>query len=96
MIVVNYKGKEKKFAAKEISSMVLIKICEIPEAYLGVTIKNVVAIVPAYSNDAQGQATKDTGVIAGLNVMHIINKPNAAAISFGLDKKATSVGEKNV
>ncbi|WZY97130.1 hypothetical protein YC2023_069459 [Brassica napus] len=68
----------------------------IAEAYLGVTIKNAVVTVPAYFNDSQRQATKDAGVIAGLNVMRIINEPTAAAIAYGLDKKATSVGEKNV
>ncbi|XP_023895458.2 heat shock cognate 70 kDa protein 2 [Quercus suber] len=96
MIVVNYKGEDKQFAAEEISSMVLIKMREIAEAYLGATIKNAVVTVPAYFNDSQRQATKDAGVIAGLNVMRIINEPTAAAIAYGLDKKATSVGEKNV
>ncbi|CAD6236011.1 unnamed protein product [Miscanthus lutarioriparius] len=96
MIVVNYKGEEKQFAAEEISSMVLIKMREIAEAYLGSTIKNAVVTVPAYFNDSQRQATKDAGVIAGLNVLRIINEPTAAAIAYGLDKKATSSGEKNV
>ncbi|KAL0316319.1 UNVERIFIED_CONTAM: Heat shock cognate protein 2 [Sesamum radiatum] len=96
MIVVNYKGEEKQFAAEEISSMVLMKMREIAEAYLGATVKNAVVTVPAYFNDSQRQATKDAGVIAGLNVMRIINEPTAAAIAYGLDKKATSVGEKNV
>ncbi|KAL9688332.1 hypothetical protein QQ045_032753 [Rhodiola kirilowii] len=86
MIVVNYKEEEKQFSAEEISSMVLIKMREIAEAYLGTSVKNAV----------QRQATKDAGVIAGLNVMRIINEPTAAAIAYGLDKKATSVGEKNV
>ncbi len=76
--------------------MVLIKMKEIAEAYLGSSIKNAVVTVPAYFNDSQRQATKDAGVIAGLNVMRIINEPTAAAIAYGLDKKATSVGEKNV
>ncbi|BBN01556.1 heat shock 70kDa protein 1/6/8 [Marchantia polymorpha subsp. ruderalis] len=96
MIHVVYKGEEKEFAAEEISSMVLIKMKEIAEAFLGNTIKNAVITVPAYFNDSQRQATKDAGVIAGLNVMRIINEPTAAAIAYGLDKKATSVGEKNV
>ena len=96
MIGVNYKGEEKQFAAEEISSMVLTKMREIAEAYLGSTVKNAVVTVPAYFNDSQRQATKDAGVIAGLNVMRIINEPTAAAIAYGLDKKATSVGEKNV
>jgi heat shock protein 1/8 len=96
MIVVNYKGEEKQFSAEEISSMVLIKMKEIAEAYLGTTIKNAVVTVPAYFNDSQRQATKDAGVISGLNVMRIINEPTAAAIAYGLDKKASSSGEKNV
>ncbi|KAL7253992.1 hypothetical protein ACSBR1_008359 [Camellia fascicularis] len=85
MIVVSYKGEEKQFATEEISSMVLIKMKEIA-----------VVTVPAYFNDSQRQATKDAGVIAGLNVMRIINEPTAAAIAYGLDKKAESSGEKNV
>ncbi|KAL1204789.1 Heat shock 70 kDa protein 4 [Cardamine amara subsp. amara] len=96
MIVVNYKGEEKQFSAEEISSMVLIKMREIAEAFLGTSIKNAVVTVPAYFNDSQRQATKDAGVISGLNVMRIINEPTAAAIAYGLDKKASSVGEKNV
>ncbi|CAL5352970.1 unnamed protein product [Camellia sinensis] len=96
MIVVSYKGEEKQFAAEEISSMVLIKMKEIAEAYLGTTIKNAVVTVPAYFNDSQRQATKDAGVIAGLSVMRIINEPTAAAIAYGLEKKAESSGEKNV
>ncbi|KAH7438000.1 hypothetical protein KP509_05G100400 [Ceratopteris richardii] len=95
-IVVQYKGEEKSFAAEEISSMVLVKMKEIAEAFLGSTVKNAVITVPAYFNDSQRQATKDAGVISGLNVMRIINEPTAAAIAYGLDKKSTSVGEKNV
>ncbi|KAK4392236.1 Heat shock cognate protein [Sesamum angolense] len=75
MIIVNYKGEEKQFAAEEISSMVLMKMREIAEAYLGATVKNAVVTVPAYFNDSQRQATKDAGVIAGLNVMRIIMSP---------------------
>ncbi|XP_048324409.2 heat shock cognate 70 kDa protein 2 [Ziziphus jujuba] len=96
MIVVNYKGEEKQFAAEEICSMVLTKMREIAEAYLGAPIKNAVLTVPTYSNDSQRQATKDAGVIAGLNVMRTINESTAAAIAYGLDKKATNSGEKNV
>ncbi|XP_043706333.1 heat shock cognate 70 kDa protein-like [Telopea speciosissima] len=96
MIEVTYKGEKKKFAAEEISSMVLIKMKEIAESYLGHTIKNAVITVPAYFNDSQRQATKDAGAIAGLNVMRIINEPTAAAIAYGLDKKASRSGEQNI
>merc|ERR1712185_19180 len=93
MIEVEYKGEEKEFAPEEISSMVLIKMREIAEAYLGKDVKNAVVTVPAYFNDSQRQATKDAGSIAGLNVLRIINEPTAAAIAYGLDKKGD---EKNV
>jgi len=96
MIEVDYKGETKSFSAEEISSMILTKMKETAEQYLGKTIKNAVVTVPAYFNDSQRQATKDSGIIAGLNVMRIINEPTAAAIAYGLDKKATSVGEKNI
>ncbi|XP_077238157.1 heat shock 70 kDa protein 4-like [Tasmannia lanceolata] len=96
MIVVQYKGEEKQFAAEEISSMVLTKMKEIAEAYLGSTVKNAVITVPAYFNDSQRQATKDAGAIAGLNVMRMINEPTAAAIAYGLDKKGERSGEKNI
>ncbi|TYK11573.1 heat shock cognate 70 kDa protein-like [Cucumis melo var. makuwa] len=95
MIVVNYKGEEKQFSAEEISSMVLIKMKEIVEAYLDTTVKNVVVTVPTYFNDSQRQATKDAGVIFGLNVMCIINEPTAAAIAYGLDKKSSSSNSNN-
>lgn len=75
--------------------MVLMKMREIAEAYLGSTVKNAVVTVPAYFSYSQRQATKDAGVIAGLNVMRIINEPTAAEIAYGLDKKASSVGENN-
>ena len=96
MIKVTFKGEEKQFAAEEVSSMVLIKMKEIAEAFLGKEVKNAVVTVPAYFNDSQRQATKDAGVIAGLNVMRIINEPTAAAIAYGLDKKDSSAGERNV
>ena len=93
-IVVKFKGETKKFYPEEISSMVLIKMKEIAEAYIGETIKNAVVTVPAYFSDNQRQATKDAGVIAGLNVLRIINEPTAAAIAYGLDKK--DGGERHV
>jgi L1 cell adhesion molecule like protein len=93
-IVVNFRGEEKRFNPEEISSMVLTKMKEIAEAYLGKPVRNAVVTVPAYFNDSQRQATKDAGVIAGLEVKRIINEPTAAAIAYGLDKKGT--GEKNV
>jgi L1 cell adhesion molecule like protein len=93
-IQVKYKGELKTFAPEEVSSMVLIKMKETAEAYLGKTVKDAVVTVPAYFNDSQRQATKDAGAIAGLNVMRIINEPTAAAIAYGLDKK--SKGENNI
>jgi len=93
-IQVDYKGETKEFFAEEVSSMVLIKMKEVAEAYLGKSINNAVVTVPAYFNDSQRQATKDAGTIAGLNVLRIINEPTAAAIAYGLDKK--SDGEKNI
>jgi len=94
VIQVEYKGETKTFTPEEISSMVLTKMRETAEAYLGGSTKNAVITVPAYFNDSQRQATKDAGLIAGLNVLRIINEPTAAAIAYGLDKKTT--GEKNV
>ena len=83
MIQVQYKGETKTFSPEEISSMVLTKMKQIAEAYLGKEVKNAVITVPAYFNDSQRQATKDAGTIAGLNVMRIINEPTAAAIAYG-------------
>uniref|UniRef100_A0A8C5H483 Heat shock cognate 71 kDa protein-like n=1 Tax=Gouania willdenowi TaxID=441366 RepID=A0A8C5H483_GOUWI len=93
-VKVDYKGETKTFYPEEISSMVLLKMKEISESYLGKTVSTAVVTVPAYFNDSQRQATKDAGVIAGLNVLRIINEPTAAAIAYGLDKKVGS--EKNV
>ncbi|KAF2713881.1 heat shock protein 70 [Pleomassaria siparia CBS 279.74] len=94
--VVNKKGqphvkvevheKETTFTPEEISAMVLGKMKEVAEAYLGETVKNAVVTVPAYFNDAQRAATKDAGTIAGLNVLRVVNEPTAAALAYGLDK----------
>jgi len=92
-IEVDVKGEKKKFAAEEVSAMVLSKMKEIAEAYLGKSVTHAVVTVPAYFTDGQRQATKDAGTISGLNVMRIINEPTAAAIAYGLDKKE---GEKNI
>jgi L1 cell adhesion molecule like protein len=86
-IQVQYKGETKTFIPEEISSMVLEKIKDTAEVYLGKTVTSAVITVPAYFNDSQRQATKDAGVIAGLNVLKITNKPTAAAMAYGLDKK---------
>lgn len=93
-IVAEVKGERKRFAPEEISSMVLTKMKETAEAYLGESVQNAVITVPAYFNDSQRQATKDAGVIAGLNVLRIINEPTAAALAYGLDKNLK--GERNV
>ncbi|KAI6150327.1 heat shock protein HSS1 [Pisolithus tinctorius] len=93
-IQVEYRGETKEFTPEEISSMVLTKMKETAEAYLGYAVNNAVVTVPAYFNDSQRQATKDAGTISGLNVLRIINEPTAAAIAYGLDKKVT--GERNV
>eukprot|EP00708_Paratrimastix_pyriformis_P002175 GAFH01000915.1.p1 GENE.GAFH01000915.1~~GAFH01000915.1.p1 ORF type:complete len:696 (-),score=313.44 GAFH01000915.1:302-2308(-) len=87
MIQVKVKGEDKLFAPEELSAMVLTKMKETAEAYLGRKVEHAVITVPAYFNDAQRQATKDAGQIAGLEVLRIINEPTAAAIAYGLDKK---------
>ncbi|XP_027353185.1 heat shock 70 kDa protein-like [Abrus precatorius] len=96
MIAVTYKGEEKRFAPEEISSMVLLKMKEIAEAYLGHSVRDAVITVPAYFNNSQKQATKNAGKIVCLNVLRMINEPTAAAIAYGLGKKGLREGEKNV
>ena len=93
VIEAEYKGERKQCKPQEVSSMVLVKMKETAEAYLGKQVKDAVITVPAYFNNAQREATKDAAIIAGLNPLRIINEPTAAAIAYGLDKKA---GEKNV
>ncbi|XP_041357299.1 heat shock protein 68-like [Gigantopelta aegis] len=94
VIQVEYKGENKVFTPEEISSVVLTKMKETAESYLGQKVTDAVITVPAYFNDAQRQATKDAGVIAGLNVLRIVNEPTAAALAYGLDKNLK--GEKNI
>jgi len=93
-IELSYKGETKIYSPEEISAMVLSKMKEVAESYLGQSVTEAVVTVPAYFNDSQRQATKDAGVIAGLNVKRIINEPTAAAIAYGLDKQSSK--EKNV
>ena len=93
-IEVDYKNETKQFSPEEISAMVLTKLKQIAENFLGEEVKDAVVTVPAYFNDAQRQATKDAGRIAGLNILRMINEPTAAAIAYGLEKKSKT--EKNV
>ena len=94
LIEVLYKNDIKQFQPEEISSMILLKMKEVAESFLGTSVSDAVVTVPAYFNDSQRQATKDAGTIAGLNILRIINEPTAAAIAYGLDKKSST--EKNI
>ena len=85
-VSVDVKGSEKTFTPEEVSAMILGKMKEVAEGYLGEKVSNAVVTVPAYFNDAQRAATKDAGTIAGLNVMRVVNEPTAAALAYGLDK----------
>jgi molecular chaperone DnaK (HSP70) len=87
-VVVEYKGEKKTLTPEEISAMILTNQKEVAESYLGEKVTDAVITVPAYFNDAQRQSTKDAGIIAGLNVLRIINEPTAASIAYGLDKKS--------
>ena len=86
-VKINFKGEDKIFSPEEVSAMILAKMKKVAEDYLGFEVKNAVVTVPAYFNDSQRQATKDAGLIAGLNVLRIVNEPTAAAMAYGLDKK---------
>ncbi|KAJ3668951.1 hypothetical protein LUZ60_010901 [Juncus effusus] len=94
-IVVKYKGEEKQFFAEEISAMILTKMKQVAETYMGCSIKDAVVTVPAYFNDSQRRATKDAGAIAGLNVMRIMDEPTAAAVAYGFEGRDHSQ-QKNV
>ena len=94
LIEVNYMGEKKTFMPEEISAMILVKMKETAEAFLGKEVKKTVVTVPAYFNDSQRQATKDAGTISGMEILRIVNEPTAAAIAYGLDK--TAKAEKNI
>ncbi|CAI8612064.1 unnamed protein product [Vicia faba] len=96
VIVVNFRNEEKCYVAEEISSMILMKMKEIADKFLESKVKDAVITVPAYFNDSQRKATKDAGAIAGLNVIRIINEPTAAALAYGLQKRANCVEERNI
>jgi L1 cell adhesion molecule like protein len=95
LIRVNFKGETKTFSPEEISAMVLSKMKETAETYIGKSVEKAVVTVPAYFNDSQRQATKDAGTISGLDVMRIINEPTAAAVAYGMGVKEQAKGERN-
>jgi L1 cell adhesion molecule like protein len=95
-IKVNYKGEDKLFYPEEVSAMILTKMKETAEAYLGEEVTDIVITVPAYFGDSQRQATKDAGAIAGLNVLRIINEPTAAAVAYGLDTACDDAPDRKV
>ena len=86
-VKVSFMNEDKSFSPEEISAMILTKMKDIAESYLGKKVTDAVITVPAYFNDSQRQSTKDAGLIAGLNVLRVINEPTSAAIAYGLDKK---------
>ena len=90
-VSVEVSGKERKFTPEEVSAMILGKMKDIAESYLGKKVTHAVVTVPAYFNDGQKQATRDAGIIAGLNVLRIVNEPTAAAIAYGLDRPVMNV-----
>ncbi|KAJ3669448.1 hypothetical protein LUZ60_011398 [Juncus effusus] len=96
MISITYKNNEQKFYPEEISSMILLKMKQIAETYLDCPVKNAVVTVPAYFNDSQRRSTKDAGLVAGLNVMRIMDEPTAAAVAYGFDKLIENGSEKQV
>ncbi|KAL8214779.1 hypothetical protein R6Q57_004228 [Mikania cordata] len=95
-IVVTYKGDQKQFTAEEISAMILAKMKDVAEAFLGKIVEDAVITMPAYFNDSQRQATKDARYVTGINFLQIINEPTAAAITYGLDMINDITCETNV
>jgi heat shock 70kDa protein 1/2/6/8 len=95
-IAIEHKGEKKSFSAEEISSMILGKMKQVAETYLGCAVKNAVVTVPAYFNDSQRRSTKDAGTIAGLNVIRIMDEPTTAAVAYGFDKMGDFTAQKNV
>lgn len=90
VVEVDVAGKTRQFTPEEVSAMVLGKMKDVAERYLGEKVKHAVVTVPAYFNDQQRQATRDAGIIAGLNVVRVVNEPTAAALAYGIDKVHTT------